>query len=407
MGTAGASSGRNAQAASPRTQGFNYADTWNNIHPFLMFDGHITDPAAMASKYDFVSSAKWYNVGAYHAANPNMFLTYYFPFHRDNGTYTDSTAYLSLGQWKTLHPDWILYKCDRVTPAYEFGAPEIPLDFSNPALINYQLQTYALPASQNGYGGITVDNLNMENLFGACGTYQNGKWVSRYNGKHDDPRWQADVVNWVTQMQQALHNLSHPMALILNLGFGTSLTPTSTLVQQILTHSDGILDESGFTHYGDYYLADQDWLRAIQLATVVQSQGKPFYIVNGFNVMSRGNVQWALASYLMAKGHFCEVYISTIQNYGIDSWYNEYSAQIGSPAGAMYSSQNVYWRSYSNGLSIVNPSARYTYHVKLSSAVSYVDLYGNKVGSTIVLPPHSGLVLLLSQQNRRGVHPKL
>ena len=396
IGTASASSRRDAQAASPTTHSFNYVDTWNNIHPFLMFDGHISNVAAVASRYDFVSSAKWYNISSYRSMKPNMFLTYYIPFHRDNGTFTDSSAYLSLKQWKAIHPDWILYKCDRVTPAYEFGVPEVPLDFSNPAVVSFQMQTYGLPASENGYDGITADNLNMENLFGACGTYQNGKWVSRYNGKHDDPRWQADVVGWVTAMQQALHNLPHPMALILNLGYGTSLTPTSPVIQQVLNHSDGLLDEAGFTHYGTYYLTDQYWTQAIQLSTSEQSQGKPFYIVNNFNILTRANIQWALASYLMAKGHNSGVFISTIQNYGIDAWYDEYNAQIGSPTGAMYSAQNVYWRSYTNGLSIVNPSSRYTYKVTLGSGTSYVDLYGNKVGTTIVLPPHSGMVLLIA-----------
>lgn len=386
----------NAQAQAPKQLRFSYADTWNNIHPFLMFDGHISDPAAVASRYDFVSSAKWYNISQYRAANPNMFLTYYLPFHRDNGTFRDSTAFFSLSQWKAMHPDWILYKCDRRTPAYEYDVPEIPLAFSNPGVINYQLQTYAIPASTGGFNGITADNLNMENLFGACGTYENGKWVQRYNGKHDDPQWQNDVVNWVVQMQQALHNLPHPMALILNMGYGHALTVNSAPIQQILAHSDGVLDESGFTHYGTYDLTDQDWVQAIQLSNIVQNQGKPFYIVNNLPVIDRANMQWALASYLMAKGHYSEIFVSTTQNYGIDAWHNEYNAQIGSPTGSMVYGQNVYWRNYSNGLSIVNPSSRDGFRVRLSTSVSFVDLYGHAVGSTVVLPPHSGLVLLIS-----------
>ena len=373
---------------------FNYADTWNNIHPFLMFDGLIPNPAQIAPNYDFVSSAKWYNINQYSSTNPGMFLTYYIPFHRDNGTFTDSQALLSLNQWKAIHPDWILYKCDRKTPAYEFGDPAIPFDFSNPSVINYQVQTYAVPASQSGYNGITADNVNMENLFGACGTYQNGKWVQRYNGTHDDPRWQTDVVNWVTQMQLALHNLPHPLALIPNLGFGHALTPTSASIQQIISHSDGILDEAGFTLYGTGYLTDQYWSQAIQLSNSVQSQGKPIYFVNNFSTLNQANMQWALASYLIAKGHYCEIYISQTQDYGKASWFNEYNAKIGAPTGSMFASQGVYWRNYSNGLSIVNPSSKSTYQVKLGSSYAYVDLYGHSVSSTVTLSPHSGLVLL-------------
>ena len=381
---------------------FTYVDSWNNIHPFLMFDGLIVNPVGVAPRYDVVSSAKWYNVSQYRAANPNMFLTYYMPFHRDNGTFTDNLAILSLSQWKAIHPDWILYKCDRVTPAYEFGDPAIPFDFSNPAVENYQVQTYGVPASLAGYNGVTADNVNMENLFGACGTYQNGKWVQRYSGQYNDARWQADVVNWITTMQQSLHSLSHPLALVPNLGYGPSLTPTSPLIQQIVAHSDGILDEAGFTHYGSAYLTDQYWTQAIQMSNVVQNQGKPFLIVNNFPVLNRAAVQWALSSYLMAKGHYCEIYISTTQNYGIDAWYNEYNAQIGSPTNAMYYSQMVYWRNYTKGLSVVNPSSKSTFKVTLDPSFTYVDLYGNFVGQTVVLPPHSGLVLLTSA--RRHLH---
>ena len=395
LSSTGMASSRSIQAADT-TPRFNYVDTWNNIHTFLMFDGYITNSAAVAPRYDFVSSAKWYNVSQYHTTNPNMFLTYYIPFHRDDGTFKSSLDILSLSQWKKIHSNWILYKCDRKTPAYEFGDPAMPLDFSNPAVMNFQMQTYGIPASEFGYNGITVDNLNMENLFGACGTYQNGKWVQRYSGKYNDGRWEQDVVNWVSAMQQALHSLPHPMAMILNLGYGPSLTPTSPLIQQILTHSDGILDEAGFTHYGSYFLTDQYWVQAIQLSNIEQNQGKPFYIVDNFPVLNRANMQWALSTYLMAKGHYCNVFISTTQNYGIDAWHSEYSAQIGSPIGAMYANQKVYWRNYTHGVTIVNPSSKSTFKVTLNSSFSYVDLYGNAVGLTVVLPPHSGIVLLTS-----------
>src|SRR5579863_3182889 len=82
------------------TPHFNYIDTWSNIHPFLMFDGYITNPAGVAPRYDFVSSAKWYNVSQYRSTNPNMFLTYYMPFHRDNGTFRSLLDTLSLSQWQ-------------------------------------------------------------------------------------------------------------------------------------------------------------------------------------------------------------------------------------------------------------------------------------------------------------------
>jgi hypothetical protein len=67
------------------------------------------------------------------------------PFYRDHETFFDSHAYHDLSYWEAVHPDWILYKCDRVTPAYEFDNPNMPLDFANPALESWQIQTYAMP----------------------------------------------------------------------------------------------------------------------------------------------------------------------------------------------------------------------------------------------------------------------
>jgi hypothetical protein len=123
---------------------------------------------------------------------------------------------------------------------------------------------------------------------------------------------------------------------------------------------------------------------------------KPYYIVNQFPTpsVSSNDIQWALASYLMCKEHISALFISTKQGYGEDSRFGEYNAQIGNPRDEMYQGQNVYWRDYSNGIVAVNPSATQTYTVSISPGSHYVDLYGNQIGQTITLTPHSGIVLL-------------
>ena len=370
-----------------------FADTWNNIHLFLTFDYKISDPAAVAKHYDFAWGAKVDHVAAFRSGNPDIFLSYYIPFHRDNGTFSDSEAYRDLTYWKTVHPDWVLYKCDRVTPAYEFGGPNIPLDFANPALVSWQIQTYAQPASKSGYDGIAADNVELQNPAGACGVYIHGQWVQRYTGQPDDPQWRADIIAWLTRMQQALHLLRHPLALIPNLDFG-GLAPGDPLIQQVVSHLDGMLDEGGFTDGGDGYLTDSTWVQKIQFIESVQEQHKPYYIINEFPSAGPAEIQWALASYLMGKEHTAALFISTIQGYGGAPWHNEYDVQIGSPSGPMYQTQNVYMRDYTHGLSIINPSATDSYTVTLNAKSHYRDLYGNPAGQTITMPPHSGMVLL-------------
>lgn len=378
-------------AAQLHTRSF--ADTWSSIHPFLSFDYNISDPSALAGDYDFVWGAQVDYVAAYRAANPSIFLTYYIPFYRDNGTFSDDQAAHNLAYWKAVHPDWILYKCDRVTPAYFSSDPQIPFDFTNPAVISWQIQTYAQPASENGYDGIAADNVDLGNLFGACGVYSNGKWVQEYTGQPDDPQWRANVLLWLARMQAALHSLKHPLALIPNLALEVVST-TDPLVEQVLRHVDGVVDEAGFTDSGEGYLTDRQWGRVIQFMKHAQSLGKPYYVVNQFPAVGRSEIQWALASYLMGKDHLAELFISTIQGYGAKQHYQEYDVQLGNPIGSMQQTQNVYIRRYSSGLSIVNPSATHTYTVTIDGAERYHDLYGKAVGQTITLPPHSGVVLV-------------
>ena len=391
----GAKSGR-LSTAQGKTGIRHFIDTWNNIHLYQPFDFNIANPASVAAQFDFVWGASTYNVAAWRQGNPNIFLTYYFPFNRDYGTFSDNTALHSLSWWQANHPDWVLYQCDKKTPAYYNNGTSVPLDFSNTAVISWQVQTYAVPASTSGYDSIGADNADLGNWSGACGVYRNGSWVQLYTGQQeDDPAWQNNVVFWLSQMQQALHGLKNPLAFTPNSSFA-NVPVTSTLVQKMASHVDGFLEEDGFTDQGRGYLTDSAWLQHITFITNMQAQGKGYYIEDQFPKVGRPEIQWALASYLMCKNHAAGLAINVNQQYGSVNLYPEYSAQIGNPSGAMYQNQQVYWRAYSNGLAIVNPSSTKSYTVTLPSGVNYVDLYGNSVGPTISMPVHSGIVLLIA-----------
>jgi len=369
----------------------NVIDTWNNIHAFLTFDYKIADPSSLGSRYDYEWGTGVSSLTLLHTVNPSMFLSYYLPFHRDNGTFTDSHASHSLHYWQSVHPDWILYKCDRITPAYEYNDSNVPFDFTNPEVIAWQMQSYGVPASTAGYDALAADNVDLGNWFGACGFYRQGQWVQRYSGKADDPQWVADVIDWLRQMQTALHHLPRPIALIPNLAFG-KLAFSDPRLQQLVSNVDGILDEDGFTRSAQGYITNDNWLNRVKFMLSVQAQQKPYYSINQMQTVDRFGIQWALASYLMAKEHSAALFISTYQGFGVDAWHDEYTAPIGSPTAEMYRSQNVYWRNYTNGMAIVNPSATATYKVTLGGTL--LDLYGNSVGPTVTLLPHSGLVLL-------------
>lgn len=393
-------------ASSPASGIRKYIDTFNNIHAAQIFSYNMTtDTAQYAKNYDFVWGADADTVAALRAGNPNIFLSYYITMNRDTGVFGNQDQRQSLSYWKAVHPDWILYKCDKTTPAYEIGDNTVtPFDMTNNDFINWQVQTYAVPASEAGYDAIAADNLNLDNAFGACGSYHNGKWVQRYTGQDNDPQWEKDMLYWVTQMQTKLHALPHPLALIPNLGVFSGASTVNyasdPILQQIIDHVDGFLDESAFTKYGVGYLTGNDWVNLVQLIQEVQQKNKPYYLLDEFKEqpVNQFDSEWALSSYLMAKEHLSALFYSGQQEYGDYINHPEYNAPIGIPISDMFQDQGVYWRLYSNGAVLVNNSASQTATVNLHTvnvdATAYTDIYGKVAGQSISMAPHSGLILL-------------
>ncbi len=374
-----------------------FTNTWTNIHSFLTFDYKIEDSSAVAQKYDFVWGANYKNLAAYRAANPHIVLSYYFPMHRNHGDFIDTALgkQQGLDYWRALHPDWVLYKCDRTTPAYEYYDPNMPFILTDPTILHWMVQSFAAPAAQYGYDAVALDNVNMDNMFGACGSYdKNGQWVQRYTGKTNDPQWQADVANWMAEMQEALRHLSKPLLLIPNLDPG-SVAIDSASIQKVLTNSDGVLDESSFSHYGENNLSSGQWLQLVHYVNAVQAQNKPFFLVNEFQKdIANKDKEWVLASYLMCKQQVSMIYFALYQAYGRDMQIPELDAQIGSPQTQMYEKQGAYWRDYTNGETLVNPTDTPA-TIKTDATTAYVDIFGQSISQTFTLSPHTGKILLL------------
>jgi hypothetical protein len=78
-------------------------------------------------------------------------------------------------------------------------------------------------------------------------------------------------------------------------------------------------------------------------------------------------------------------------DYGSHTEFPEYGVAIGHPTRPVYQSQNVYFRDYSNGVVIVNPSATNSFTVNVGA--TYTDLGGKAVGPTILLAPTTAVVL--------------
>ena len=162
------------------------------IHSFLTFDSKTTveNIQHYAQKIDYVWGASITNIQHWRSSpNPNVVLSYYMPFSRDPTPHPTGTPPTSLPWWRKHHPELILYRCDRKTPAWECFAGEgcshvsVPLDLTNPDTLKYQMQVGVIPASKAGYNAVALDNYGLSNTWSACGSYKgkNGGWVQLYN----------------------------------------------------------------------------------------------------------------------------------------------------------------------------------------------------------------------------------
>jgi hypothetical protein len=188
-----------------------------------------------------------------------------------------------------------------------------------------------------------------------------------------------------------MHQLPKPMLFIPNYSLDHALNDPA--VAQLLANVDAVLDEQAAGNYG-YYTTDADWLDRIQLTETVQQSGKAYYSISGFSPLDNNAIQWGLASYLMGKEHAAAIFLGESSLYGSDAWLSEYTAALGHACGAMAATQNVYVRSFAQGLSVANPSSSSTAQYTLPAG-QYTDLYGHAAAGSVTLGPHSGIVLLL------------
>ena len=124
--------------------------------------------------------------------------------------------------------------------------------------------------------------------------------------------------------------------------------------------------------------------------------------IDAANGLDKSIRQFCVATYLMGKGSASAVYISTTQGYGrlLPAW-PELTAPVGKAEGPMAKQQGVYFRNFTSGLAIVNPTAAGV-TVELDGAYKYTDCYGATVASPVVLSNSSGLVLLRKSSDSDG-----
>jgi hypothetical protein len=376
-----------------------------------------------------------FNPDAWNAAHPGMFVSrYMLPAEDDK-----SISGHDLAWWQANHPDWILYACDSSgNPTKELAQThpqfgDVPLDFSNPAVIQYQMNLAIPYLKSHGYNTVAADNTDLLNYlsagnanFGqstvpgdyACGTYDSGGNFHRaFNGPLDssaDTPFVVAMVNWVKTVSAALH--SQGLKLIVNHPLYRS--PTDQYESQLLGAVDGMLYENGFTYYGQYQTGGKTpglVSSAISWASYTQNHGIAFLItdylcsgnngtapwLNGAPCPSDPNqipapqVDWSLSTYALIDQGGADVYISPKTGAQM-SYRSEYSDSYGTPCGAYTMlASNVYERKFAGALVIVNASSS-TYSFALPAGHAYRDIEGRSVTNPLMVGPADGWMLMTS-----------
>ena len=382
------------QEAVSTPRGNLFPKTKGNIHLEMVFNYNLTQKQLNSETgvVDLVWGSSWATLPA------GMYNSAYIPISVDN--FTKSVAW-----YKKNHPDWLEYKCDKKTLAFEFGnKTNAPLDFTNPAVQAFQWTNWVDAPLAAGYQGIAVDTMDLTNDWQRCGHFdRSGTWVQQYTGKSDDPAFRHDLLAWESATYRHVHNYSSTATIQINVSyhFGEPVADN----QQLMTTADMVLDERGFTQWGTRpnVPPPSQWQTIVNQIKYVQARGL-CYMTNGEEPgltkdISQAERLWVIGNYLLVKNNCTYLYMTGFtstgaQDYGSLITFPEYSIAIGHATGGMKKTQGVWERTFSNGMTIVNPYTT-TATVTLPPG-HWVDVNGQTVGSTIDLPAQTAQVLLVA-----------
>lgn len=395
------------------------------------WDGNKSHPplspsviAQEAPHYDTVWGS--FNPSAWDSAHPGMYVSHYMlPVEDDN-----SVSGHNLTWWQQNHPDWILYACDTNGNPTKLMAwstdafPNVPLDFTNPDVIKYQMDTEIPYLQANGYNAIAADNTDLFNYlrggnpnFGepyykgyyGCGTYDTSGNFHRIFAPNNDPNFASAMINWVKNVQARLHAVG--MKIIINHPLYNPVTNPNE--EAILSYSDAMVYEVGFTNYGNYMTSTASLLtQALTWARYAQTHNVAFLITDYLCTHYGGTetfnnnapcptdplqipapqVDWALSTYMLANYGGADVYISP-QVGNSPSYRPEYSTTYGAPCGDYTVSNNLYVRKFQGALVVVNASTS-PVNYALPTTHQYRDIENRAVGNPLSLGAADGYVLL-------------
>jgi hypothetical protein len=167
-----------------------------------VFDTLVASASDTAGRVGFV----WGDNRNFGSA-PGVEFGQYSPAYRSTATHDTEWFYRH-------HPDWIVYRNDRLTVAYEFADKRAtPFDIGNPAVVSWKQAE--IDAAAHSQAWVDLDNIDSENSAGFAGHYASavapceaqsrpacrGAWRQDFTGKPNDPTWIGVNLAYVKAMR--------------------------------------------------------------------------------------------------------------------------------------------------------------------------------------------------------------
>ena len=360
---------------------------------------------------------------AWRSTNSQALVTRYYITEEDNIHVSGH----NLSYWQTNHPDWILYACTaNGTPTHDIAYtpgdsfPDVPLNMHNPQVVQYQVQSLLSYAQANGYNAVALDQVIFKNfMLGGnpelgqteqpgeygCGVWNaDGTFTTIYpNPKNDNSQWISDLLNWVQQAKQQANALG--IAVAVNHPGSSASDPNE---QALLRSVDVVLNESGFSAYGNYNQTPTYFMTMYNYFEAIERQGVAVGIIDkwagdGTSVQSQ-HVEYSIATYLMANEGNADLYVvannAVGTGYGAEQYFPEYAAaQLGAPCDAMYGGSSydprnptLYYRRFQSGIVLVNAGTA-SQSATLPSNHTYTDIDYRSVTNPQTVAPFDAYVL--------------
>jgi len=374
--------------------------------------------ASDASRYDLVWAS--FSPQAWQSANPQALISRYYIIEEDNIMVSGH----NLQWWQQNHPDWILYACSsNGTPTHDYAYvpsdsyADVPLNFHDPDVVQYQVQSLISYAQANDYNALALDEVIFDDFMVggnpelgqtentgeyACGTWNDdGTFNTVYSGP-SDPTWTQDILNWVADAKQAASSAG--LAVIANHPIGST---SSQNEQALISNVDGEVDEDGFSDYGNYQSSSlaSFFMSTYKYMEWVEAQGVAFididrFTLNGQTSVTSDQLEYAIGTYMMGNEGNADLFAAanngSTYGYGVENYHQEYATALGPPCSAMYEdsvNQQIYYRRFQNGMVVVNSGGDGTENATLPSDHTYTDLEGRAVTNPLPVASNDAWVL--------------